>query len=219
MMNTRRPFIERSMLFANLAAQKTAAGSVLAMTLSMAALLLGIFLLESVLSPGPTIPHPPLRSLPVTTSEARQQLFNPDPLIVTLFVYPKDADRLARTLEADVIRHGGWIRSNPNDRNLAFAISQQYLERMQLLIDSTDLRQVGNGYTEWANAVATIPSPELHRVPPDTVLRVNLRFPPAAHPASLPVMAVTGSIIGAAFLTLLCCVVVYRCTRRQNTSG
>ena len=219
MMNMRKPIIERSMLFANLAAQKTATRSVLAMTVSVMVLLVGIFLLESVLSPGPTIPHPPLQSLHITTQEERQRTVNPTLLIVTLFVYPKDADRLARTLEADVIRHGGWIISNPNDRNLTFAVSKQYLERMQLLIESTDFRQVGNGYTEWANAVVPNPNPELHRVTPDTTLRVNLRFPLVAHPASLLVMAVTGSITGAAFLTLLCCAVVYQCTRQQNTSG
>ena len=219
MMNPRKSFIERSTLVANVAAQKTATGSMIAMSASMMTMLVGIFLMESILSPGPTIPHPHQQSLHSTTRAGREQMINPAQQIATLFVYPKDADRLAHTLEADVIRHGGWTMTNNNDRNLEFAVSEQYLDRIQPLIESPTVRQVDPGYTEWVADVFPNPDRELRRVTPNTTLYVNLKSPLAANPATLPMIAVTGSIIGGSILTLLCCAVVHQCTKQQNRSG
>ena len=185
----------------------------LLMPASMMIMLVGIMTMESVLSPGPTIPNPVHQTVDAPLQEERQYTVQLTPRVVTLFVYPKDADRLARTLEVDVSRHGGWTMSNENNRDLTFAVSEEYLERIEPLIEASGTQQVGAAYNQWATTVVPNPNPQLHRARPDTAIRINLRFPLTANPATLPMMAVTGGTIVAAFLALLSCAIVHQCTK------
>ena len=205
-----KPHFDRTRKFANAAAERTATGSILFMVAAMSTMLLWIFIMEGVLSPGPTIPDPGSLVARVPLPTEQQNKMNQSPKAVTLYVYPRDADRLARTLELDVSRHGGWTISNPNDRDLTFAVSQRYVDRIQLLVESGGIRRVQPAYALWVATSFPKPNLELGGVEPDTTLRINLRYPVAAHPATLPMLAATAIIVPATFLVLLICAIVYR---------
>ena len=199
---------------ANQAAPRVGLGLILLILASMMAMIFGVMAMESILSPGPTIPDPGQLIGEIPPPKEAQRTTKLSPQVLTLFVYPKDADRLARTIVLDVVRHGGQTIHNGNDRNITFAVSQQYLERLEPLVDSPGtIRQTGTAYALWAAREASKPDPELVREPPDTALYINLAYPLTAHPGTLPMMAVGGSVIGAAFLAMLICVIVYQTTK------
>ena len=212
-MNSPRLDTTRERKQANLATQMIANGSILLILISIMVMSFGVLLFESILSPGPTIPEPVSWTLEGPLPLERQRAVNRPPRLVTLFVYPKDIDRLARTLEIDVSRHGGRTLSNKHNRILTFVVPKQYMERIQPLIVSSGTRQRAASYTQWVATAVPEPEPELGWAMPDTTVRFHLRFPLTAHPATLPMMAVTSSIIAATFLAVLACGLIRRHTK------
>ena len=128
------------------------------MLASMMTMIFGVMTMESVLSPRPTIPDPSRLVNEIAQPKEAQHVRKLTPKVVTLFVYPKDADRLASIIVFDVVRHGGRTTHNGNDRNITFAVSEQYLERLEPLMDSPGtIRQVSTAYALWAAREASIP--------------------------------------------------------------
>lgn len=194
-------------------AERTAASWIWLMFATILASGLWLIVMEGPLSPGPTIPDPgsPAANIPLPTEQRYEP--NQPPKVVALRVYPKDVDRLARTLELDVSRHGGWTISNKNNRTLTFAVSQQYLDRLQPLAETSDIPRVGAAYAQWIATAVPKPDPELTRAMLYTTVRFHLMSPLTAHPATLPVIAFAGSIIAATFLAVLTCGLVRWCTK------
>ena len=65
-----------------------------------------------------------------------------------------------------------------------------------------------DGFRPWA----AYPDPSIDGAKTNTTISVHLRFPFAANPATLPTALITSVLIGAAFLTLIVCVVVCQAT-------
>lgn len=174
------------------------------MFLSLIAMICGAFLFETVLSPGPTIPAPTHRQEQMRAAETQTMPSGSPGQSYTLSVYPKDADRLARTLESDVSAHGGWTIRNDHDRSLTFAVSDQYLERIQPLINASGTGPVGKEYREYAHTVGNGPDPTLIGETTDTSLTVNLAPAPPFNDRSLITIGITGAVAAFAFLVWVC---------------
>ena len=193
-------------------AQQLATAAIVVMFLSMMTMTVGILILETAMTPGPTIPEPgyqPGEFVPLGNRETPLDVFQTP---VTLFVYPKDATRLAHNLEQDVALHGGWTIANYNNRDLIFAIPGEYIDRIRPLIEASGVAPVGTTYQRWVSSVAAYPDPSIDGAKTNTTISVHLRFPFAANPATLPTALITSVLIGAAFLTLIVCVVVCQAT-------
>ena len=126
-------------------------------TTAMAVLVIGVFCVEVLFTSWPSIPQPVEQiaqptQLPTLTSELETV-----PL-VQIFLHPQDIKPLALTLKQDVIRHGGAvIRGSDESRRWTFAVSQQYLTRIQPLVDASGVRPPGKSYRQWARYVYANP--------------------------------------------------------------
>ena len=181
--------------------------------LSLVGTLVGMFLFETIWSPGPTIPIP---TGDPPASWLRKDRTTPENSVrrtVNLYVYPKDAVPLGRTLELDVIRHGGWTIANYNHREMTFAVSEPYLRRLQALIDDSGTRPVGAAYRRWAFDTVSNPEPKLRNAKPDLTINVVLRLPFLTNPATIWTAVIAGIIVGAAAVILVTSVAVNEVTK------
>lgn len=184
--------------------ENVSTASVVIMFFSIMTMVCGVFLFETVLTPGPTIPVPTQGGAPVHAKEGHTIPIKSTGQSLTLFVYSKDADRLARTLELDVADHGGWTVRNDQNRYLTFAVSEQYLDRIRPLINDSGVGPVGEAYRDWAHMAGDGPDPAIIGGIADTSITVNVSPPSAFNPSTLTTMVITGGLTAVAFLIWVC---------------
>ena len=186
------------------AGENVSTASVVIMFVSIMTMVCGVFLFETVLTPRPTIPMPNQNGDHVLAKEGHPIPTKSVGQSMTLFMYPKDADRLARTLELDVAAHGGWTVRNDQNRHLTFAVSAPYLDRIQPLINDSGVEPVSKAYRDWAHMAGTGPDSMMIGSIADTSITVNLSRPAGLYPASRTTLMITGGVAAFALLIWVC---------------
>ena len=167
-----------------------------------AVLVIGVFCVEVLFTSWPSIPEPieqaqqPIQ-LPVSKSEL--QTVPP----IQIYLHPQDIKPLALTLKQDVIKHGGAvIRGNDETRTWTFAVSEQYLTRIQPLIGASGVRPPGKSYRQWARYVHANPKDSKITAPASFAVTFQFRHPWFASAATMWATIAAAIMAGCATLIM-----------------
>ena len=157
---------------------------------------------EILFTSWPSIPEPIEQNEQPTQLPTSASQLETVPL-VQIYLHPQDIKPLARTLKQDVIRHGGSvIRGNDETHKWTFAVSQQYLTRIQPLIDASSVRPPGRSYREWARNVYANPKDSKITGPANVAVTFQFRHPWFSRAANMWATIAAGIMAGCAILTM-----------------
>lgn len=204
-----KPHVERAARLANTAVRKTAIGWLCLLFASLPVIPLSTFVTEGLPAPGPTVPDPgtlPASALPPAEARSTASM---ERMTATLRVHPKDADRIQRTLALDIANHGGHALPHNRWHTRVFTVPRPYIDRITPMFEQPESGKLNEAYTRWTDTVLPEKDPSLRQLPPDTLLTVHLSYPLAAHPATLPLMAISATVAGLSAIAILICMLIH----------
>lgn len=177
---------------------------------AVAVLFIGVFCVEILLTSWPSIPEPIEHS-----EQPQQQPTSTLPLqtvaLVQIYPQPQDMTFLGQTLKQDVIRHGGTvIRGNDEARNWTFAVSEDYLTRIQPLISASGVRPPGTSYREWARMVSANPKDSNITGPAYAAVTFHFKRPWFSRPATMWAAFAAGIMAGCAILIMPAALILHK---------
>lgn len=166
-----------------------------------AAVLVGIWCAE-FFTPWPSIPDPIERTEQPTRTPTSTSELETAP-IVHIYIHPQDMKTLGRTLKHDVIRHGGAvIHGNDETRRWTFAVSRQYMTRIQPLIGASGIRPPAKAYREWARYVYANPKDSKVTGPANVAVTFHFGYPWFSGTTSMWAAIASAVMAGSAILTM-----------------